>query len=56
MIPVGTDLAAAYVNGQTSEQQFVLHLSLFLSSFLKEHCDLLETKVGLPKPYVLGCF
>lgn len=42
MLPSTTYIKEAYANGQDEEQKFIQNLSLFLCTFLKEHCHLLE--------------
>ena len=44
MLPPTTNIKEAYANGQDSEQDFIQNLSLFLSTFLKEHGSLVEKK------------
>ena len=46
MLPLTTNLKEAYGNGRDDEQNFIQNLALFLSSFLKEHGNLLEEKVN----------
>eukprot|EP00128_Syssomonas_multiformis_P018214 Colp12_sorted_trinity150504_noHs@7574 len=44
MLPVNTNIAAAYKAGTNEEQQFIQNLSLFLTGILKEHVGLFEKK------------
>ena len=52
MLPLTTNLKDAYGNGRDDEQNFIQNLALFLSSFLKEHGNLLEEKVSF---FVFHC-
>ena len=47
LLPHDTNLKGAYVSGTDDEQKFIQNLSMFLSSFLKEHGHLLEKKVRI---------
>lgn len=42
ILPLSINLRDAYKNGSTDEQNFIQNLSLFLTSFLKEHGSLIE--------------
>jgi len=42
MVPVETDIKAAFKKGSDSEQIFIQNLAMFLCAFLKEHGQLLE--------------
>ena len=42
MLPGNLNLRDAYQNGTSDEQNFIQNLSLFLTSFLKEHGNLIE--------------
>jgi len=42
MVPVETDIKAAFKKGSDSEQMFIQNLAMFLCAFLKEHGQLLE--------------
>jgi len=42
ILPLSINLRDAYKNGTTDEQNFIQNLSLFLTSFLKEHGSLIE--------------
>lgn len=45
MLPFNINLKEAYKNGNSDEQNFIQNLSLFLSTFLKEHGSLIEKTV-----------
>ena len=45
MLPLTTNIKEAYTNGRDDEQKFIQNLSLFLCTFLKEHGQLIESKV-----------
>ena len=42
ILPLNINLRDAYKNGSSEEQNFIQNLSLFLTSFLKEHGNLIE--------------
>jgi exportin-1 len=42
MLPLSLNLRDAYQNGTSDEQNFIQNLSLFLTTFLKEHGNLIE--------------
>lgn len=44
MLPLNTDIKAAYACGQDQEQNFIQNLALFLCTFLKEHGSLAESQ------------
>ena len=44
MLPVTTNIKEAYKQGRDDEQNFIQNLSLFLSTFLKEHGQLVERR------------
>lgn len=44
MLPMNTNIREAYACGQDQEQNFIQNLAMFLSTYLKEHCLLLEKK------------
>lgn len=46
MLPLTINIKDAYANGKDDEQKFIQNLSLFLCTFLKEHGQLVEKKVG----------
>jgi len=54
LLPHDTNLKGAYVSGTDDEQKFIQNLSMFLSSFLKEHGHLLEKKVDLKATLLEG--
>ncbi|XP_066917047.1 exportin-1-like [Clytia hemisphaerica] len=54
MLPLTTNLKEAYGNGRDDEQNFIQNLALFLSSFLKEHGNLLEEKAELKATLLEG--
>lgn len=45
MLPLQTDIKAAYSSGGDQEQNFIQNLALFLCSFLKEHGSIAENSV-----------
>jgi exportin-1 len=42
ILPFNINLREAYKNGNSDEQNFIQNLSLFLSTYLKEHSQLVE--------------
>eukprot|EP00124_Ichthyophonus_hoferi_P001094 Ihof_evm13s50 gene=Ihof_evmTU13s50 len=44
MIPPETDIPLSYKNGSSQDQDFVRFLSLFFTTFFKEHCKILEAQ------------
>ncbi len=42
MIPPETNIREAYKGGRDAEQRFIANLALFLSTFMKEHGNLVE--------------
>ena len=46
MIPLGTDIQAAWDAASMDEQAFIRYLSLFFTSWLKEHGAVLERDQG----------
>ena len=47
MLPLTTNVKEAYRNGRDDEQNFIQNLSLFLSTFLRQHGQLIDKKVEL---------
>lgn len=47
MLPLTTNIKDAYKQGRDDEQNFIQNLSLFLSTFLKEHGQLVERRTEL---------
>ncbi|XP_041839886.1 exportin-1 [Melanotaenia boesemani] len=47
MLPLNTNIRAAYANGKDEEQNFIQNLSLFLCTFLKEHGHVIEKRPEL---------
>ena len=55
MLPLTINIKDAYANGKDDEQKFIQNLSLFLCTFLKEHGQLVEKKVGLSRTDKCKC-
>jgi hypothetical protein len=47
MLPLTTNIKDAYKQGRDDEQNFIQNLSLFLSTYLKEHGQLVERRSDL---------
>ncbi|XP_072023623.1 exportin-1-like [Amphiura filiformis] len=47
MLPLHTNVKQAYATGRDEEQNFIQNLSIFLSTFFKEHVSLIERKPDL---------
>ena len=45
MLPLSTNIREAYKKGLDTEQFFIQNLALFICTFLKEHQQLIESKV-----------
>lgn len=45
MLPLSTNIREAYKKGLDVEQFFIQNLALFICTFLKEHQQLIESKV-----------
>jgi exportin-1 len=48
LVPAEANLNQLYQSGSASDQEFILNLALFLSSFFREHVGLLETELLVP--------
>jgi exportin-1 len=46
MLPFNINLREAYRNGSSDEQNFIQNLSIFLSTFLREHGNLVEKQAA----------
>ena len=46
MLPLSTNIREAYKKGLDTEQFFIQNLALFICTFLKEHQQLIESKVS----------
>ncbi|XP_063392706.1 exportin-1 [Cydia fagiglandana] len=44
MLPLTTNIRDAYATGRDQEQVFIQNLALFLCTYLKEHCQLIERR------------
>ncbi|KAM3583599.1 Karyopherin transporter [Umbelopsis sp. WA50703] len=49
MVPITKDFQACYASGNDSCDEFLLHLALFLTSFLSAHVKVIEEKYPNPK-------
>lgn len=47
ILPLDTDIRAAYAKGTDDEQKFIQNLALFLATYLKEHSSLVEKSADL---------
>lgn len=56
LIPPSTDIAAAYSESSTENQDFILSIALFLCNFLSRHLNLVETSQASGSPLSLQDF
>lgn len=53
-LPTAVDIPAAYLAGSEDDQQFVQNLALFLTSFLNQHWELVESVAELHQPLLIA--